>query len=126
MAAACVPRLAGASAPGIRLGAAVRVAAMTVSLACSPLLARTALAQEGAFVRASIFVTHSVIGARLLPDSTAVAAAASPLSVLRLRLADLGTLDVQSREREEICVSPKLESPEGRPTMVVLIAYVGS
>jgi hypothetical protein len=123
MAAVTTPPLAGESAPGVRLGAALRIALSTAALLVAPWHARPLVAQNSAMIRASAAVTHSVIGARLLPDSLA-ARAASPYA-RQIRIADLGTLDV-SQPGEDGSVAPRLERTPGQPDVVVLVAYVGS
>lgn len=124
MAATSVPRLAGVSAPGLRLDAALRVAVLTAALAAGPWLARTAPAQQSAAIRASVVVTHSILGVRLRPDTSAARPAALPLE-RQLAVADLGTV-VVSGPREEVRVARRIERAPGRSAVVVQVACVDS
>ncbi|HTT66884.1 MAG TPA: hypothetical protein VMF70_02540 [Gemmatimonadales bacterium] len=126
MAATSLPRLAGESAPGIRLAAALRVAVLTAALAGAPCFAPGVVAQHAASIRASADVTRSLIGARLVADGPAASRAVSLPVVRQVRIAELGTVGVEAGPREEIAVARRLERVQGRSTMLVLVACVGS
>jgi len=123
MAATSIPRLAGASAPGLRLGAALRVAGLAAALAAAPGLARSAAAQRSASIRASAVVTRSVVGVRLRLDQAATAA--GPLE-RRVRIADQEAVDVVAGPAEEIHVARRLERDGDRTTLVLQVDCVGS
>jgi hypothetical protein len=124
MAATSIPRLAGASAPGLRLGAGLRVAVLAAVLAGAPGLAQTARAQRSASIRASAVITHSVVGVRLRHDTMATPPA-NPLE-RPVRIGELGTVDVVAGPEEEIRVARQLERDGDQATLVVQVDCVGS
>ena len=80
-----------------RLERVLRVAALTALLVGAPILARSAVAQRPASVRASAYVTHSIIAVALRPASAGAGARVSlPPFTERLLIRGVGTLDVQA------------------------------
>jgi len=105
-----------------------RTAVLAALLAGAPLLARSARAQRSGSIRASAVVTQSVLGARLRSDS--VAAAPAALSrVRRLRLPDVGVVEIQSGPGQVVRVRRPAAPADGESAdrdVIVLVAEVGS
>jgi len=122
-----LPRTAGAPAQTPRLEHLLRVAVLTVLLAGAPMLVRDAVAQRPASIRASAYVTTSIIAVALIPDSAGLAAspAQRPFTE-RLLIAGVGTLGVQAGPGEAIRVAPMPEDALHQNTVVVQVFNVGS
>ena len=117
-----LPRTA-ASAPGLRLG--LRVAALAALLAGSPLFAARAVAQQPSAIRASAYVTTSVLAARLA-DPEAVTARVLPPVTERVLIAGVGALDIQAGPGEVVRVNPRLEDAGHPGSIVVQVCNIGS
>jgi len=127
MKAATLLRTAGSPAHKLHLSRVFGVAVISALLAGAPMLVRSAVAQRPASIRASAYVTNSVIAVALQPDSASVAARATirPFTQ-RLLIAGVGTLDVQMGPGEVVRVSPMVEDARNQSTMVVDVFNVGS
>jgi hypothetical protein len=120
-------RAGGAPVRGPRRGGGRRVLLLTALLAWAPLLAREAVAQRTAAVRARAFVITSVVGAGWRPDSAGAAARTPPLPPAGLvRIAGVGTVDVRSGPDEPVRVTSPRAAARDRATLIVEIAYVGA
>jgi hypothetical protein len=99
---------------------------LSALLAGSPLLAPRAVAQQPSAIRASAYVTTSVLAARLRSDSAALALRVLPPATERVRIAGVGTLDIQAGPGEVVRVSPRVEDSEHQGTVVVQVCTIGS
>ena len=91
------------------------------------MLVRDAVAQRPASIRASAYVTTSIIAVALLPDSAAVATGAAERPYTeRLLIAGVGTLGVQAGPGEAIRVAPPAEDALHQKLVVVQVFNVGS
>jgi hypothetical protein len=120
-------RTAGAPARTPRLEQLLQIIVLTVLLALAPMLVRNAMAQRPASIRASAFVTTSIIAVALRPDSAGVAADL-PLrpGAERLLIAGIGMLDVLAGPGEAIRVAPMPEDALHQNRIVVQVFNVGS
>jgi len=116
---------AGTPAPVARLVPWLRVAALAALLAALPLLASNARAQRPATIRASAYVSHSIMDAVVRPDSAAAARAQAAPATERLRIAGVGVLDVRAGPGQAVRVG-RAEDARGEATVTVQVLNVGS
>ena len=115
--------LLAADAADCTLALLLRAAGLAALLAAMPLLAPKAAAQAPAAIRASAYVSHSILDAVVRPDSPA-ASAQAPASE-RIRIAGVGVLDVQAGPGEAVRVG-RAEDARGEATVTVQVLNVGS
>jgi len=126
MATTNLPRPCGAPARNL-LERGLRVVATTALLVAAPLLAPRASAQQPAAIRASAYVSTSILAVALRSDSAPVALRASlPPATRSVRVAGVGTVDVQVGPGEAIGVSPQVLDPQDRLTVTVQVFNMGS
>jgi len=116
---------AGTPAPVSRLVPWLRVAALAATLAGLPLLASKAGAQQPAAIRASAYVSHSILDAVVRTDSPASARGQAAPATEQLRIAGVGLLDVQTGPGEAVRVG-RAEDARGDATVTVQVLNVGS
>jgi len=127
MATTSSTRTAGTPARNLRLERGLRVALLAAALAGAPLLARNAVAQRSGSVQATAYVTSSILGARLQPDTTGATVSAALRPMLRRLLVEgVGVLDVRTVAGEEISVTSRVVDSRGRPAPVVQISYLST
>jgi len=114
-----------APAPGHRLVVGIRAAVLAALLAGAPPLARQATAQRPAAIRAAAYVTTSILAAGWRAEA-AGAVLRVPPAAERVRIAGVGTLDVQSGPGEAVRVSPRVEDATHQSTIVVEVCIIGS
>ena len=112
---------AGSPARAPRLGRGLRAAGLLAILVCCPGLVRSAVAQRPAGIRASAYVSTSVMAVAVRPDTAARAARATA----RIRVAGVGMLDVQCGPGGQVRVSTEAVARE-EPTVVVQVLNFGS
>jgi len=111
----------------LRLDQILRIAVMSILLAGTPMLVRSAVAQRPGSIRASAYVTTSILAVALRPDSAGVAARATvrPFTQ-RLWIVGVGTLDVQTGPGEVIRVAPMVEDSRHQTNVIVQVFNLGS
>ena len=116
---------AGTPASVARLVRWLRVVALAALLAALPLLAANARAQQPAAIRASAYVSHSILDAVIRSDSAASERDLAAPATERLRIAGVGVLDVQAGPGEAVRVG-RSEDARGDATVTVQVLNVGS
>ena len=101
------------------------MAAPTALLAALPLLAPRLSAQQPVAIRASAYVSTSVLAAVVRPDSGSAARPVVPPATRRIRIEGVGLVDVQTGPGEAVRVG-RVERPLAQPTVTIQVLNVGS
>jgi len=127
MARETVGAIAGAPARDLRIELRIRAAALALVLAGLTLLVPKAQAQQPASIRATAYVSHSILAAVVRPDTAgAVAEAAPPPASERIRVQGVGVVEVQRGPAEAVRVLPRALDARGEATVIVQVLNVGS
>jgi len=116
---------AGAPAAASRLDGWLRAAALTALLAGLPALAPRLEAQQPAAIRASAWVSTSVLAAVVRPEAGPAAVASPTPATRRIRIEGVGSIDVQAGPGAAVRVGP-VERPLAQPTITIQVFTVGS
>jgi hypothetical protein len=119
------PRMAGTPASGPVGRGALRVVVLAAALVAAPV--RPALAQQGAFIKASADVTTSMVGALFVPDAPGLTTrGGGQPTVQTVRITGVGVVTVQAGPGEAIQVAQSPLDPRDLRTRVLQIYYVGT
>jgi hypothetical protein len=125
MATTSMERTAGTPARDLRWERWLRAAALATALAAAPMLAPDAAAQRSGAIQASAFVTASVLGARMQPDSVAVAVTSAPRPAVRqLRVEGVGMLLLQTAPGEVVLVTSRMAATPDGAIRIIQLSYL--